>query len=74
MAGKGVTCLVSDMSQPLGRVVGHALEMGEALDTIRGEGPADFTELVLDACARLLAYSRTSGSTSTRVGAGPRPR
>ena len=56
-AGKEVTCLLTDMDQPLGRAVGNALEIREALDTIRGEGPADFTELVLDACARLLAYS-----------------
>jgi thymidine phosphorylase len=33
------------------------LEVDEARDTIRGDGPADFSELVLDACARLLAYS-----------------
>ncbi len=56
-AGKEVTCLLTDMEQPLGRAVGNALEIREALDTVRGEGPADFTELVLDACARLLAYS-----------------
>jgi pyrimidine-nucleoside phosphorylase len=56
-AGRTVTCLLTDMDQPLGRAVGNALEVDEARDTIRGDGPADFTELVLDACARLLAHS-----------------
>ena len=56
-AGREVVCLLTDMSQPLGRAVGNALEIREAVDTIRGDGPADFTELVLDACARLLALS-----------------
>jgi pyrimidine-nucleoside phosphorylase len=56
-AGREVTCLLTDMDQPLGRAVGNALEIREALDTVRGDGPADLTELVLDASARLLAYS-----------------
>jgi pyrimidine-nucleoside phosphorylase len=56
-AGREVTCLLTDMDQPLGRAVGNALEVEEAWDTVRGDGPADFTELVLDACSRLLAYS-----------------
>ncbi len=56
-AGREVTCLLTDMDQPLGRAVGNALEVEEARDTIRGNGPADFTELVIDACSRLLAYS-----------------
>jgi thymidine phosphorylase len=56
-AGREVTCLLTDMDQPLGRAVGNALEVGEARDTVRGDGPADFTELVLEASARLLAYS-----------------
>jgi pyrimidine-nucleoside phosphorylase len=52
-----VVCLLTDMDQPLGAAVGNALEIAEARDTVRGEGPPDFTELVLDACARLLALS-----------------
>ena len=56
-AGREVVCLLTDMDQPLGAAVGNALEIVEARDTVRGEGPPDFTELVLDACARLLALS-----------------
>ena len=56
-AGREVVCLLTDMDQPLGAAVGNALEIREALATVRGHGPPDFTELVLDACARLLALS-----------------
>jgi pyrimidine-nucleoside phosphorylase len=56
-AGREVVCLLTDMDQPLGAAVGNALEIVEARDTVRGEGPPDFTELVLDACARMLAFS-----------------
>jgi len=56
-AGREVVCLLTDMDQPLGRAVGNALELREALATLRGDGPPDFTELVLAACTRLLALS-----------------
>ena len=56
-AGREVVCLLTDMDQPLGEAVGNALEVREALAAVRGHGPADFTELVLEACSRLLALS-----------------
>ena len=56
-AGRRVTCLLTDMDQPLGRAVGNALEIGEARATLVGEGPDDFTELVLTASAHLLSLS-----------------
>jgi pyrimidine-nucleoside phosphorylase len=56
-AGREVVCLLTDMDQPVGHAVGNALEIREAAATVRGEGPADFVELVLAACSRLLAVS-----------------
>jgi pyrimidine-nucleoside phosphorylase len=55
--GRRVACLLTDMDQPLGRAVGNALELLEARATLRGEGPPDFTELVLTATGQLLAFS-----------------
>jgi pyrimidine-nucleoside phosphorylase len=56
-SGREAVCLLTDMDQPLGSAVGNALEIREALATLRGEGPPDFTELVAAAAARLLVVS-----------------
>jgi pyrimidine-nucleoside phosphorylase len=56
------------MDQPLGRAVGNALEIHEAVATLRGEGPQDFTELVLASCAHLLALSDLDVTTEDAYG------
>lgn len=43
--GKTMSALITNMVQPLGRAVGNALEMKQAIEIVKGEGPADLTEL-----------------------------
>ncbi len=56
LAGRKAVALLSDMNQPLGNAVGNALELKEAIDTLRGAGPEDFREHCLVIAGHMLAY------------------
>ena len=55
--GRKLSAVLSDMDAPLGVAIGNALEVREAAETLKGEGPADFTELVAVLAGHLLALS-----------------
>ncbi len=52
--GRRVAAVIADMDQPLGRAVGNALEVKEAIETLRGGGPADFREHCLVVAGKML--------------------
>jgi pyrimidine-nucleoside phosphorylase/thymidine phosphorylase len=52
--GKRVSALLTDMDQPLGRAVGNALEVKEAVDLLRDEGPRDLREVTVELTAEML--------------------
>lgn len=55
--GKDTRAMISNMSQPLGNAIGNALEVKEAIATLRGEGPKDFEELCIEAGSIMLVQA-----------------
>ena len=55
--GVKTSALITDMNQPLGNMIGNAVEINEAIEVLRGVGPSDVTQVVLALASRLLVQS-----------------
>jgi pyrimidine-nucleoside phosphorylase/thymidine phosphorylase len=64
--GKQVVALITDMDQPLGYMIGNALEMVEVVEVLRGEGPEDLRQI----CLELAGWMLHLGGVSDTVAAG----
>jgi len=56
-AGKRMRALITDMDRPLGHAIGNSLEVVEAIETLKGNGPEDLTELSVALAAHMLVIS-----------------
>ena len=61
-ADRKVVALISDMNQPLGNAIGNAIEVREALLTLRGEGPRDFREHCVTVASHMLSLAQNLSS------------
>jgi len=62
--GKSVNVVISDMNQPLGNAVGNLLEVLEAIDTLKGNGPEDLTELAIETAGTIASKELLKESIS----------
>lgn len=62
--GKKVVALITDMDQPLGNMIGNALEVIEVLQVLRGEGPEDLRQLCFHLAGWMLHFGGISASVA----------
>jgi pyrimidine-nucleoside phosphorylase len=60
--GRSASALITNMDQPLGEAIGNALEVGESIDILKGEGPADVRELTLRLAGEMLHLAGLAAS------------
>lgn len=61
-SGRQVVALITDMNQPLGTAIGNSLEVIEAIDTLKGEGPDDLTALSIEIAAYMVLIGGRAAS------------
>ncbi|MDR1572632.1 MAG: thymidine phosphorylase [Clostridiales Family XIII bacterium] len=71
-AGKKVIAVVTDMDQPLGRCVGNSIEVIEAIETLKGRGPDDVTELSLRLASYMICAGGAAGTRDEGYGMAER--
>ena len=67
--GKNVVALITDMDQPLGKMIGNALEVVEVIDVLQGGGPEDLRDL----CLELAGWMLQLGGATKSVEEGKQP-
>lgn len=65
-AGKRISALITDMDRPLGNTVGNTLEVVEAIETLRGNGPEDLTELCVALATKMLVLAEKGDEATCR--------
>lgn len=68
--GQKVSALLTDMSVPLGRAVGNAVEVAEAVDVLRGGGPADVVSLTVALASEMLSLAGVSADPAAVLASG----
>ncbi|MGM0238041.1 pyrimidine-nucleoside phosphorylase [Enterococcus sp. AZ103] len=62
LAGRQTMAVISDMSEPLGEAIGNSLEIVEAIDTLKGQGPEDLTEMCYVLGSQMVVLAKQADS------------